>query len=241
MSEAPRLLGTPRSSSEKMQRGGFQFESCVFEISTFGRGGPSPEETLTRLVFKKVKTKKTNGPGGNEARWLDFYTAETLEEYKKNRKAIRGQNVEVELSDYWTLEYCLSLGPMYQFVYEVLNKKKDGLDLLPEDPEERAIYLYGWIENQSQKTDLAYGLVSLLKKSFRAIRAQAAAGENEEARQRREQKFQEAKETLQESLREKLPPYILRAIDHVTANTEAPIGPPPEQEETGHLDVVQTY
>jgi putative ATP-dependent endonuclease of OLD family len=191
------------------------------------------------IGFKEVLPKKSNGKGGNEARWLDFYTPETLQIFKDNRKRIRGQNVGVELSDEWTLEYCLALGSLYESVYEVLNGNTDDINTLPTDPEERAIYLYGLIESQSQKTDVAYGLVSLLKKRFTAQRSATSPNADETAAVEREQNFQAKKAQLQQELREQLPPYIVRAIDYVTDSAEAPIGPPPAEEVQG-ADVVQS-
>jgi len=191
------------------------------------------------IGFKKTLPKKANGQGGNEARWMDFYSPEELQTFKDNRKAIRGQNVEVELSDEWTLEYCFSLDSLYELVYEALNGKSDGIDKLPTEPEERAIYLYGWIESQSQKTEVAYRLVSLLKKTFMVERTVAQPHEDQAAAAERERKFQARKTQLQQELRQKLPPYIVRAIDCVTNSTEAPMGPPPA-EEVQNPDVAQS-
>lgn len=191
------------------------------------------------IGFKKALPRKTNGQGGNEARWMDFYSPEELQTFKMNRKAIRGQNVEVVLSDEWTLEYCLALGSLHELVYEALNGKRDGIEMLPEAPEERAIYLYGWIESQSQKTDVAYGLGSLLKKTFTAQQPVAPPTEDEAAAAERERNFQAKKTQLQQELREKLPSYIVRAIDYVTHSSEAPMGPPPVEEVQG-ADAVQS-
>jgi putative ATP-dependent endonuclease of the OLD family len=191
------------------------------------------------IGFKEVLPKKSNGKGGNEARWLDFYTPETLQIFKDNRRRIRGQNVEVELSDEWTLEYCLALGPLYQLVYEVLNGSTDDISALPTDPEERAIYLYGLIETQSQKTDVAYGLVSLLKNTFSAQMSAASLNADETMAEELEQDFEAKKIQLRQELREKLPRYIVRAIDYVTQSAEAPFGPPPA-EEAQAADVVQS-
>lgn len=191
------------------------------------------------IGFKEVLPKKANGKGGNEARWIDFYTPATLQTFKDNHRRLRGQNVEVELSDEWTLEYCLALGPLYELVYEVLNGNRDEINTLPTDPEERAIYLYGLIESQSRKTEVAYGLVNLLKKTFTAEGVVVSPKEDGAAAVEREQNFQAKKNQLRQDLREKLPLYIVRAIDYVTEGTEAPIGPPLIEEVQG-ADVVQS-
>ena len=205
---------------------------CVRDLDLWPRRAAFQGPT-DNIGFKEVLPKKANGKGGNETRWIDFYDTETLRNFKDNRRKLRGQNVEVELSDEWTLEYCLAFGSLYELVYEAINGNKDDIDTLPTAPEERAIYLYGLIESQSQKTEMAYGLVSLLKKTFTAERSATSPNEDEPAAAEREQEFQANKAKLQQELREKLPPYIVRAIDYVTNNAEAPMGPPPTEEVQG--------
>lgn len=211
---------------------------CVRDLDLWPRRaafqGPDDD-----IGFKEVLPRKANGKGGNEARWIDFYTTETLQNFKDSRRKIRGQNVEVELSEEWTLEYCLALGSLYELVYEAMNGSRDDIQTLPTDPEQRAIYLYGLIESQSQKTQVAYGLASLLRKTFAVERPTTSPNEDLTAATEREQKFQANKAMLQQELREKLPPYIVRAIDYVTENAEAPMGPPPTKEVQG-ADVVQS-
>jgi putative ATP-dependent endonuclease of the OLD family len=211
---------------------------CVRDLDLWPRRAAfqGPEDNIG---FKEVLPKKANGKGGNEARWIDFYTTETLQNFKDNSRRIRGQNVEVELSDEWTLEYCLALGSLYDLVYEVMNGNKNDINTLPADPEERAIYLYGLIESQSKKTEVAYGLASLLKKTFTAERPATSPNEDGTAAAEQEQKFQETKAQLRQELREKLPPYIVRAIDYVTDSAEVPMGPPSTEEVQG-ADVVQS-
>ncbi len=212
---------------------------CVRDLDLWPRRAAfqGPED---RIGFKEVLPKKMNGTGGNEARWIDFYTPEALQTFEDNRRKIRGQNVEVELSDEWTLEYCLALGPLYEMVYEVLNGNKDDIDTLPTDPEERAIYLYGLVESQSRKTEVAYGLVSLLKKTFTAERSAALPGEHEASAAERERTYQAKKTLLQQDLRRKLPTYIVRAIDYVTDSAETPTGPPVEEVQSADL-VLSNY
>ena len=198
---------------------------CVRDLDLWPRRAALQDPTDT-IGFKEVLPKKPNGKGGNEARWLDFYTPETLEAFKASRCKLQDQNVKVELSDEWTLEYCLASGSLYNMVYETLNGSADQIDTLPQDSEERAIYLYGLIESQSKKTEVAYGLMSLFKKYFVAEQQPAATDEDEVAAAARADEFQARKTQLQQDLREKLPPYIVRALDYVTESAEAPIGPP---------------
>jgi putative ATP-dependent endonuclease of the OLD family len=211
---------------------------CVRDLDLWPRR-PALQSPTDTIGFKEVLPKKPNGKGGNEARWIDCYTPDTLKDFKDSRRKLRGQNVEVELSDEWTLEYCLASGTLSELVYEALNESTDDIDTLPKDQEERAIYLYGWIESQSQKTNVAYSLVSLLKRRFTAVRLPATPGEDEAATSAREQEFQIKTAQLHKELRGKLPQYIVRAIDYVTDSAEAPMGPPPA-EEVQNADVVQS-
>lgn len=211
---------------------------CVRDLDLWPRRAALQGPTDT-IGFKGVLPKKPNGKGGNDARWIDFYTPEALQAFKDNRRSLRGQNVEVELSDEWTLEYCLASGSLYELVYEAVNGDIDDINSLPEDQEDRAIYLYGLIEGQSKKTDVAYSLVSLLKKKFTVERTAGAPGEGETAVAAREQEFQTKSAQLQEELRGKLPAYIVRAIDYVTESCEAPMGPLPAQG-VENDDVVQS-
>jgi putative ATP-dependent endonuclease of OLD family len=198
---------------------------CIRDLDLWPRRAALQGPT-DAIGFKEVLPKKANGKGGNAARWIDFYTDEALETFRKDRCKLNGQNVRVELSDEWTLEYCFAAGPLYDLVYEALNDGADGIEDLPEDKEERAIYLYGLIESQSQKTKVAYGLASLLKAKFTAKRIALAPDADEAAQTASEQEFQTKVAELREELRGNLPAYIVRAIEYVTESTEAPIGPP---------------
>ena len=144
-------------------------------------------------------------------------------------QARRSECQGVELSDEWTLEYCFAAGPLSDLVYEAINDGTGGIEDLPKDKEERAIYLYGLIESQSQKTKVAYSLASLLKAKFSAKRIVPLPDADEAAQAVSEQNFQTKAAELREELRGKLPAYIVRAIEYVTESTEAPIGPPPTE------------
>jgi putative ATP-dependent endonuclease of OLD family len=200
---------------------------CVRDLDLWPRRAER-QEPADEIGFKLAIPKKANGKGGNEARWRDFYTAEALGELRDKRKALQGQNVKVELSDEWTLEYCLALSPLWRLVYEAVNDGAADIKQLPNDPQERSIYLYGLIETQSHKTTVAYRLVSLLKKNFAVQWSAPPPDENEAAVAQLEHNFQAKTLQLQLELRKILPPYIVRAIDYVTDTAEVPIGPPAE-------------
>jgi putative ATP-dependent endonuclease of OLD family len=116
------------------------------------------------------------------------------------------QNVKVWVSEKWTFEYCLVLSGLASLVYEALKGTTEGFDELPQDPEERAIRLYGMIESTSgAKTGVAYRLALLLDRAY--------AG-----RGRRE------------ALKARLPQYILDALDHVTGPWPEDLDADPEED-----------
>ncbi|QOY92285.1 AAA family ATPase [Paludibaculum fermentans] len=198
---------------------------CVRDLDLWPRRAEFRGDGDT-IGFKKAIPKKANGKGGNEDCWIDFYDTKALQDFKDLRRKIRGQNVEVELSARWTFEYCLALGSLFALLYEAVNGSNEDIDTLPTDPEERAIYLYGLIESPSRKTEVAYRLVSLLRKTFTPARSAPLPNEDATASEEREQAFQARAAQLQQELRDKLPCYIVRAIDYVTNNAEAPMLPP---------------
>ena len=91
------------------------------------------------------------------------------------------------MSDQWTFEYALILSGSAEKVYEII-KKDSGPEFkdLPIDPEERAIYIYGLIDDENRKTEVAYELAE----NFSSCKT--------------------------ESLKEKLPKHIVQAIEYVT-------------------------
>ena len=118
------------------------------------------------------------------------------------------QNVKVCVSEEWTFEYCLVRSGLACEVYEALKDTKVGYDRLPEDAEEKAVRLYGMIENKSgAKTDVAYKLVAILQRGYRDA-------------------------AKREELKIKLPPYVVEAIEHVTGPWPDDLDAEPEVENT---------
>ncbi len=102
------------------------------------------------------------------------------------------QKVNVYVSDEWTFEYCLIRSGLAAEVYKALKGSQDGFDALPADAEEKAIKIYGMIHKKSgAKTDVAYQLSSILQSQF-------------------------AEEGKKEELKNKLPQYLLDALEYVT-------------------------
>lgn len=151
----------------------------------------------------KAKKDKNNGAGFKnvKAKNKDFWvkhtddSGETLgtepSEKKSNLKKLESQNVKVFVSEEWTFEYCLAKSGFADLIYEALEREDGVFDQLS-DSEERAIYLYGIIESKSGgKTDVSYKLAKILKREY------GSRGKKEE-------------------LKDKLPQYILDALEYVT-------------------------
>lgn len=69
------------------------------------------------------------------------------------------QNTQVFVSDEWTFEYCLIRSGLAEDIYGLVKGDDDPeFAGLPDDPELRAIKIYGLIESSGLKTDVAYRL-----------------------------------------------------------------------------------
>lgn len=137
--------------------------------------------------YKVKREPNPQGRGGNRRYWRNNYTDEEYAKLVKQKKSLESQNVQVFLSDHWTFEYALIFSGFAKEVYEIIKKEGDpDFDDLPTDPEERAIYIYGLIDDENLKTKVAYELA------------------------------QEICSSETSSLEEKLPKYIIDAIEHVT-------------------------
>lgn len=144
--------------------------------------GTDPDVKRTRLEnFASETEDPVEGSGG-----------EATDSASGEPERVTTQNVKVCVSNKWTFEYCLALYGLSQLTYEALMGNTDGFKELPEDPEEKAIRLYGMIESRAAaKTDVAYRLVPILEREF--------GGKGRRQR-----------------LKAKLPPYLLDALEHVT-------------------------
>jgi putative ATP-dependent endonuclease of the OLD family len=141
--------------------------------------------------FKQKKEPNSSGRGGNLRYWRGEYTPQDLANYESNKKDIEGQNVKVCLSDDWTFEYALAFRGLALEVYQAANGNTDGFDELPDEEEERAITIYKMVEEGKLKTKVAYDLISVITENY-------------------QDKSQGSR------LKEKLPRYILDAIEYVT-------------------------
>jgi putative ATP-dependent endonuclease of OLD family len=180
-----------------------------------------PERALKQndedeIGFKKRKQPNEQGRGGNLDNWIRSYDDQRLQEYLKKKKDIGGQNVSVEVSDVWTFEYSLALNGLAKEIHEAISGEADGFDELPADPEERALKIYCMIESAAGgKTETAYRLGEILERDY-GVQDLPVEGESEAAAAARREETARQREMKRRELRSKLPPYIVRAIDHVT-------------------------
>ncbi|MCG8610496.1 MAG: AAA family ATPase [Pseudomonadales bacterium] len=77
------------------------------------------------------------------------------------------QNTQVFVSDEWTFEYCLIRSGFAEDIYDFVKGKDDpAFAGLPADPELRAIKIYGLIDSNRQKTNVAYLLSQKLIEDY---------------------------------------------------------------------------
>lgn len=139
---------------------------------------------------------------GNRHYWLprkdteNNYIGTKPEAKKTELEEFSSQNVQVFVSDEWTLEYCLIKSGLDGLICEALG----GVDNLKNESEDMAIQIYKKIETtKGAKTDVAYKLSELLRRDFIAPNKRNV-------------------------LLEKLPTYIKNALMHVLSLNTLAIG-----------------
>lgn len=162
--------------------------ACLRDLDLWPDKSESTEENKPFGFKQKIQPDNKNR-GGNLKYWQNEYTPEELGECKKDKKSLEKQNIKVYLSDEWTFEYSLARNGLSKELYQAQNGGLQNFDVLPDDPEEKAINIYKFIEEQNTKTDVAYELVKILEVNYQGKR-------NE--------------------LKSKLPEYIIEAIEYVT-------------------------
>tara|TARA_R110000787_G_scaffold453_1_gene1718 strand:- start:2336 stop:4243 length:1908 start_codon:yes stop_codon:yes gene_type:complete len=127
------------------------------------------------------------------------------------------QNVRVFVADDWTLEFCLAKFGLFSECFEALNNRTPTTMETPHDVDERGVLVL----SQASKTDFAYKLALILEKQ-RASRQQEAIlalGANPEDSDLRAS-IVRANSSYASELREKLPSYIVEAVDYVTISAD---------------------
>ena len=121
------------------------------------------------------------------------------------------QNVRMELSDDWTFEYCLAKYGMLDECLEVLGKSPS--DCEQGDENDKAVFVQSVVN--STKTDFAYDLAKILEDKLHSKIADLGKGNDIAI-----SSVSEIKTAYARELRQKLPPYIVRAIEFVTSENK---------------------
>jgi putative ATP-dependent endonuclease of OLD family len=144
-----------------------------------------------------VGFKEKNAPDpaskkkGNLQYWLSTYDGdpEALEIRVSKKLEFDGGNVKTFISDEWTFEFCLAKYGLAKELYVAVTGGEEGFNDLSNDEEEKAIQIYHLLESQSSgKSDASYSLAVALS-SYK---------------------------DKPDELKDKLPPYIIKAIEYVT-------------------------
>lgn len=139
------------------------------------------------------------------------------------------QNVLVKISDDWTFEYCLAKYGLFDECYEAINGSKEGIDDVVGTNDEKATYILA----NASKTDFAYKLSEILVAQLKSKVSNAIAALGEEQRDNLATcaaVTASARNEFALELKTKLPPYIVEAIEYVTApiddakQEEEPVG-----------------
>jgi putative ATP-dependent endonuclease of OLD family len=128
----------------------------------------------------------------NLNRWVSYYDdkPDDLATRKATKCEQDGENVKTFVSEEWTFEYCLAKSGLAKELYCSVKGSEVGFEDLSVDPEEKAIQIYGMIEKMSSgKTMSTYKLGEILSEAYQGNPT---------------------------GLKDKLPAYIVSAIEYVT-------------------------
>lgn len=124
----------------------------------------------------------------NSKKWLSYYS-NSLDEYKSKKSELDKDNLKTFISDEWTFEYCLAKFGLAKEIYEAIPGNTKEYTNLSDNIDEKSLQIYTKIAANKLKTEVAYNMTELLSKYY--------------------------KEKPLE-FKKKLPPYIIKAIEHVT-------------------------
>ncbi|MGF1817161.1 ATP-dependent nuclease [Vibrio splendidus] len=165
--------------------------ACVTDLDIWPDKAEKKPDNAIGFKVKKLpnlgESKK-----GNLNRWVSYYDnkPEDLTARKATKCEHDGGNVKTFISEEWTFEYCLAKSGLAKELYCSVTGSEVGFEDLCDNPEEKAIQIYGMIEKKSSgKTEATYKLADILSKTYQDDPA---------------------------GLRSKLPAYIVSAIEYVT-------------------------
>lgn len=178
----------------KKEVGGQSFPmkvACVTDLDIWpDKAEKKPENDIGFKV--KKQPNPAAGKTGNLNRWVSYYDdkPDDLATRKATKCKQDGENVKTFVSEEWTFEYCLAKSGLAKELYCSVKESEVGFEDLSDDPEEKAIQIYGMIEKMSSgKTETTYNLAQILSETYKGDPA---------------------------GLKNKLPMYIVNAIEYVT-------------------------
>lgn len=136
-----------------------------------------------------------------------------------HRDGLSRQNILVKISDDWTFEYCLAKYGLFDECYEAIKGSKEGINSVVGTNEEKATYILA----NTSKTDFAYNLSEILSAQLKNNVSDAVAALGVEQRSDTvvcAAASASARYKFAVELKNKLPPYIVEAIEYVTASID---------------------
>lgn len=165
--------------------------ACITDLDIWpDKAEKKPDSDIGFKV--RIQPDPAAGKKGNLNRWVSYYDDKQpeLAARKANKCEQDGENVKTFVSEEWTFEYCLAKSGLAKELYRSVNGSEVGFESLSDDPEEKAIQIYGMIEKMSSgKTTATYNLAEILNDAYQ-------------------------KDPI--GLKNKLPAYIVSAIEYVT-------------------------
>lgn len=147
-----------------------------------------------------------------------YWRRNCADEQERKDKLIDGlnrQNVSVKISDDWTFEFCLAKYGLFEECYQAVHGTRDGIETITGDDTEKATY----IQSKVSKTDFAYDLAEILanqlEKGIKDAIDALPDGQKKDP-DACEKAANTTSFTFAITLKEKLPLYIVEAIEYVT-------------------------
>lgn len=201
-----------RSGQDSNSSAWYPTKVCVLrDIDLWPDCAEEKDDGSTPYGFKKPNSRNRT-----------FWRKNCVDEQQRKNSHIDGlnrQNVTVKISDDWTFEFCLARFGLFDECYESINGSQVGKSDIVGTDVEKATYIL----SKASKTDFAYNLSAILQRQLdkRISDVVEARGEDEiEDGNTYQKKVAQEKFDFAMELKSKLPPYIVEAIEHVTA----PIG-----------------
>lgn len=168
--------------------------------------------------FVPKKQPNENNQGGNIEYWEDLNAELARQQIDKkkaehkqdNGNSLERQNIKICISDRWTFEFCLARYGLFSECCQAIGKPEiDGTY------DEKATYVQGNVA----KTDFAYALGDILEtqRSDFALTALQKLDDNQLKNSSvKDVAISNARAEFARQLRDRLPPYIVQAIEYVT-------------------------